>query len=399
MSSNRARATVPLAVAAVVAVSLAVSCAPVPGDSAPRSAPESGRRLAADRTSTTLPPGTTGPPAGPPSTAAVTTTLPATGVPEPTVPAPSTGSHVTAAARDTIGGCELFPADNAFHADVTSLSVTGASAATIDAIGRSTTLLAGFGSGVWSGSRLGIPTNVVDGPSTPTQDLIVSVDAQGTSEPYGVPWPSGVRFEGWPGRAWDRHLLVVDSATCRSWEAINLQSPLENLFGALLDRWYADKVVTVDLTSNDYRTGGTVKASGLSLLAGLVRYDEVASGSIDHALALSLPVISSGPSVWPADGTDGRSTDPASPRMGAWFRLRSDADLDGLGPQARVVARALQVHGAVLADTGPNAAISGEPDLRWDDADLAGLGRLTMSDFEIVDPSPMRVSSGSLRIR
>ncbi|MEZ5350465.1 MAG: hypothetical protein R2714_14885 [Microthrixaceae bacterium] len=37
--------------------------------------------------------------------------------------------------------------------------------------------------------------------------------------------------------------------------------------------------------------------------------------------------------------------------MGTWFRLRSDADLSGLGPQARVIAEALQEYGAVLMDT------------------------------------------------
>jgi hypothetical protein len=85
--------------------------------------------------------------------------------------------------------------------------------------------------------------------------------------------------------------------------------------------------------------------------------------------------------------------------MGSWFRLRADADLSALGPQALVVARALQTYGAVLADTGPGLTLAGEPDVRWDDADLATLTSLSMADLQVVDPTPMMVSPDSHQIR
>ena len=59
--------------------------------------------------------------------------------------------------------------------------------------------------------------------------------------------------------------------------------------------------------------------------------------------------------MWPALGGDGTSSDPDAPPMGSWLRLRPDADLTGLGPQALVVARALQEHGVIAQDTGPSA--------------------------------------------
>jgi hypothetical protein len=137
-----------------------------------------------------------------------------------------------------------------------------------------------------------------------------------------------------------------------------------------------------------------------SLLHGLVRFDEVASGDIDHVLHLTLPRIRSGAAWWPAFHSDGREARPDAVPMGAWFRLRSDVSVSGLGPQARIVAQALRDHGAILADTGAEAAtIMGEPDLRWDDRDLAGLGRLTLSDFEIVDPADMIVDPATHQIR
>ena len=64
-----------------------------------------------------------------------------------------------------------------------------------------------------------------------------------------------------------------------------------------------------------------------------------------------------------------------------------------------MVAAALQEHGAIIQDTGPAPGIPGEPDVRWNDVDLADLGRFTLSDFEIVDPAPMRVAGTDLGIR
>jgi hypothetical protein len=282
---------------------------------------------------------------------------------------------------------------------VTALPVRPDSGGTIQAMGPSTNLMAGFGSTVWQGSRLGLPTNVVDSRTSLHHDVLVSNLYAETSETADVPWPETPRFEGWPGRAWDKHLMVIDSATCSSWEAINMQPPGENYYATLLNRWYADKVVKLDLNSNDIPAQGTVTASGLSMLAGLVRYDEVATGRVDHVLTMASPIIRQGPSVWPAKGNDGRSTNPAAPPMGTWLRLRADVDISRLGPQARVVAQAMKDHGVVINDSGPNMAVTGEPDTRWSDADLAGLRSLTVGMFEVVDPSPMQVSPNSYQIR
>jgi hypothetical protein len=73
--------------------------------------------------------------------------------------------------------------------------------------------------------------------------------------------------------------------------------------------------------------------------------------------------------------------------MGLRVRLKRTADLSGLGRQARIVARALQRYGALLADNGSPWYFSGAPDHRWDNDDLHTLGRLQGSDFEVVDTS------------
>ena len=71
--------------------------------------------------------------------------------------------------------------------------------------------------------------------------------------------------------------------------------------------------------------------------------------------------------------------------MGLRVRLKRTANLSGLKPQARIVAKALQRYGALLADNGSPWFFSGAPDSRWDNDDLQTLRNLTGKDFEVVD--------------
>jgi hypothetical protein len=323
---------------------------------------------------------------------------PGTAGPAPAGPTPAkalASTFVIPGERLGVAGCPVFPRDHVFHADVRTLRATVGSTATIASIGTDRAVRPGFGALVWQGSRAGYPVNVVDPATAVPADFVTYYRSVEPSDPFDVPMPPDPRFEGWPGRAWDRHLLLVDPRTCETTELINVQLPGENI-GAR-GHWYADAVVDIDLRSNEVPPAA-VTVSGTSLLSGLVRHDEVASGRIDHVLGLTLPDTAP-TSVWPARNSDGRSTEPAAPSIGSWFRLKPGADLSRLGPQARVVARALQDHGAVLVDTGPGPTVLGEPDLRWDDDDLATLGTLDMADFEVVDPTPMKVSEDSHRIR
>ena len=56
------------------------------------------------------------------------------------------------------------------------------------------------------------------------------------------------------------------------------------------DHWEASTGVKFDLNSNAYRPEGwtSADAAGLPLFAGLVRYDEVVKGTIDHAIRFTL---------------------------------------------------------------------------------------------------------------
>jgi hypothetical protein len=130
------------------------------------------------------------------------------------------------------------------------------------------------------------------------------------------------------------------------------------------------------------------------VLAGLVRYEEVAAGRIDHAIRVTVP-RSRNTFVWPARHAASASGDAALPPMGLRLRLKSRVDISTLPKQARVIAEAMKRYGVMVADNGSAWYISGTPDERWNNDQLHALGRLTGSDFEAVQTSSLMVGANS----
>jgi len=287
------------------------------------------------------------------------------------------------ATSPALGSRRVFPADNPWNADISALPVDPSSSTLIASCGVRN-LHPDFG------SIYGIPY-VLAGSTTPRRP--VSFDYADESDPGPYPIPPNAPIEGGAASTGDRHVLVVDTSTCRDYEVF---AAYPNGGGT---SWSAGSGAVFDLTSNAMRPAGwtSADAAGLPILPGLVRYDEVASGTVDHAIRITLRRTDRR-YVWPARHQAGSNDATAAP-MGAWLRLKPGVDLSRLGPQARVVARALQVHGAIVADNGSSWYISGAPDSRWDNDDLHGLGALKGSDFEFVDPSSMMTSPNSGQVR
>jgi hypothetical protein len=177
-------------------------------------------------------------------------------------------------------------------------------------------------------------------------------------------------------------VLVVQEGTCRLVE-------LYRAFPAG-GGWQADSGARFDLGSNALRPLGwtSADAAGLPILPGLVRYDEVAAGRIDHALRVTFARTQRG-YILPATHFASSSTDPDLPPMGLRLRLRADYDLSGITGQARVIAEALQRYGLIVADNGSNWYVQGAPDPRWDDDDLRQLAGIPGTAFEVVDTGPV----------
>jgi hypothetical protein len=273
--------------------------------------------------------------------------------------------------------CPILPASNHFNRRVDRLPVAADSATLIGSIGLDATAKADFGSGTYDGGPIGIPYRVVRGSQ---KRVPVTFEYADESDGSRYPIPRDAPIEGGPDADGDRHVLLVDRDRCRLYELYDAH-PLDG--GA---RWRAGSGAIFDLRSNRLRPAGwtSADAAGLPILPGLARFGEVAKGSIDHALRFTARRTRRA-YVYPARHFASDSTDRALPPMGLRVRLKRAASIAGLGPQARIVARALQRYGALLADNGSPWFFSGAPDRRWDNDDLQTLRRLQGSDFEVVD--------------
>jgi hypothetical protein len=280
-----------------------------------------------------------------------------------------------------VAGCNLFPANNYWHADVSDLPVHDRSDAWVRSIGLDAGLKADFGSGTWAGHPIGIPTNVV---SNATRKHTVRFDYADESDRRRYPIPARPRIEG----GGDRHLLTVNRDTCR----LNELYAVRRVNG----RWRAGSGASWSLRSNALRPAGwtSADAAGLPILPGLVRWQEVAAGRIDHAIRFTAPESQDG-YIWPARHEAGDGG-PNVPPMGAWFRLKDEVDISGFHGPLRVILEALKRHGMILADNGSPWYLSGVPDPHWDNDVLNSLDEhFTGRDFEAVDTRSMRVSPDS----
>jgi hypothetical protein len=277
------------------------------------------------------------------------------------------------------------PADSIWRTRVDGLPVLSRSSAYVASIGTGAHVHADFGSGTWDGAPIGIPVTVVPAGTATSR---VSFDYADESDPGPYRIPPNALVEGGAAADGDRHVIAVDTSACRDYELWDAR-PLGG--GA----WHAGSGAVFSLGSDALRPDGwtSADAAGLPVLPGLARYDEARRGVIDHALRITVP-RSQAAHLWPARH-DAGSADPVLPPMGLRLRLRAGVDISGLPPQARAVAQALKTYGAIVADNGSAWYVSGTQDDRWDNDQLQRLGTLSGADFEAVDVSALRVSSGS----
>ena len=165
--------------------------------------------------------------------------------------------------------------------------------------------------------------------------------------------------------------------------------------------WQAGSGAVFDLRSDSLRPAGwtSADAAGLPILSGLVRYDEVASGKILHALRFTVPLTRKA-YLWPARHYASTLTGLQYPPMGQRFRLKAGFNTSGFSPETRVILAALKKYGLIAADNGGAWFITGVPDERWDNDVLVGeFSKVRGSDFEAVDTSSLMVSPDSGQAR
>jgi hypothetical protein len=270
-----------------------------------------------------------------------------------------------------ISGCQVFPADNPWNRDISGDPLDPNSANYIAHMNGSTKFLhPDFG----SNPSYGIPFIVVSGtqPKVP-----ITFSYADESDPGPYPIPPDAPIEGGASSTGDRHVLVLDKDSCLLYEMYDSHyvSP----------GWSCGSGAVFDLSSNrlrpDYWT--SADAAGLPILPGLVRYDEIMAGQINHAIRFTVQSTQRG-FIHPATHYASSNTDPNAPPMGLRVRLKAGYDISRFTGAARVILLAMKKYGMIIADNGSDWFFTGASDGRWNDTDLNQLKTVPGSAFEVV---------------
>jgi hypothetical protein len=282
----------------------------------------------------------------------------------------------------SVSGVPVFPSDHIWNTRIDSLPVDPRSEEYVRTIGSSAYLHADFGSGRYEGNLIGIPYNIVDGSHEKTTVTFQYAD-ESDAGPY--PIPDNPLIEGGA----DHHMVIIDKDAKILYELYAAEPQADG-------SWAAGSGAVFDLSGYTLRPSGwtSADAAGLAILPGLVRFDEVRDGEINHALRFTAPSTRRA-YIWPARHYASSVTDPAYPPMGQRFRLKSSFNTAGYPEQAQTILEALKKYGIILSDNGAPWYITGAPDERWDNDALHTLRQLKGSDFEAVDLSSLMISENS----
>ncbi len=286
----------------------------------------------------------------------------------------------------SLNGFRPFASDNLWNTDISGAPVDANSDAIINFIGPSIGMHPDFGSGQYQGSNIGIPYVVVDGTQSQVNVTFTAYGPESDTGPMPIPGNAPIEGDPNPGSG-DRHVLVLDNSNCFLYEFF---SSFPNGNGT----WNAGSAAVWDLLANEQRpwTWTSADAAGLPIFPGLVRYDEVAAGQIQHAIRFTLPQ-SRAAMVLPATHWASNSSSSSAPPMGMRLRLKAAYDISGFSANVKVILSAMKKYGLIMADNGSAMYISGAPDSRWDNDDLHNLSQVPASGFEVVQMNPIYTAS------
>ena len=297
-------------------------------------------------------------------------------------------------------------AGSGWNQDVTAAAVDPRSAVWVDTL-RNT---------VDRRFRKAYPTSVTDGWGVPWEGVPFHVVGQNQPRveirfaapetypddsdpgPYPVPFYPRVQGAFGPGDQvnyavdGDKHVIVIDKDACLLYEMWNVNYQQ----GKML----VGTAGVYDLLAGDhqrpyFKTGGG-SVSGVPTFAGAMRYEEILSGEIKHAIAFTALNFNASVSFTGMASHHqfrGGDYDPNTPPFGVKLRLRSDFDISAYTPENQVVLRALKKYGMVLIDGGLAIDLYSTADKRWDYAStlqmLSTLFLTNSGDFQVLQTGPV----------
>jgi hypothetical protein len=200
----------------------------------------------------------------------------------------------------------------------------------------------------------------------------------------------------------DCTLSIVDRPEHKLYEAFGSDFADGALRSASLVVWDLDRVYPPSGRGDQC---GSADAAGLPIAPLLFNADELAAGSINHAIRFVLPNdrIRAHVYVHPATHAGNPKGPELAPPYGARFRLKASFDMSKLSPSAQVVARAMQKYGMILADGGQialNAQNDKDTVTKYADVgfDSHSLYPIQVSDFEVMEmPPPIPLTYNCVR--
>lgn len=285
-----------------------------------------------------------------------------------------------------LAALQVFPPDNPWNQDISSLPAHRDSAKIVGSIGADKHI----------DFNLDMCFIIVPPDQKPLPVKILEYPSE--SDPGPFPVPDNAPIENWPlmrnedakalpkpgqtleqlqrvGEG-DRHLILVDPITGKLHEFWQARRTDQG--------WQASNAATFDLKTGALRRERwtSADAAGLPIFPAVVRYDECERGMVEHAMRFTVRKSRRG-YVLPATHWASSSLDPSLPRMGERFRLRKDFDITGFPAHAQAILKGLKKYGMFVADNGGDWLMSIAPDRRL--KGLETLTRLKGSDFEVVE--------------
>ena len=313
------------------------------------------------------------------------------GVAVPSAAAPSAASSGHSLIKSATSGtvlpgtsCPAFPADNVWNTPITGLPVNTDSATWLASMSAGSTMLhPDYGPSGNPKKPYGIPWEIV-----PAGTTYVPIKFTYASESDPGPYPLSKTTPIEHGS--DRHAIMVDPVNCilyETWDTHYHPNGKSKAGSGAIWNLESDALRTAGWTSAD--------AAGLPILPGLVNYDEVASGTLDHAIRFTAQCTQQS-YIWPARHEAGQD-DTNCPPMGARFRLNAGFTLpaSSCAAMCQTVLTTMKTYGLILADNGSNWFFQGVADTRWTDTQVDQLKQIPASQFVAVDESCLMVGANS----
>jgi hypothetical protein len=297
-----------------------------------------------------------------------------------------TGDADPSAGKVEVAGCEVFPEDNYWNADISKLPVDRHSRKWMKHMSPRVDLHPDFGPSYGAQPvPYGIPITVVRGDH---RKVKVSFHYGRESDKVRYPLGRDTLIEGGRRADGDRHALIVDRTNCKLYETFATYERR--------GKWHAGSGAVWDLGSNRLRRNGwtSADAAGLPIMPGLLRLDEVKRGHVDHAIRFTTNVTDRR-HIWPARHDAGSVSNRNYPPMGARFRLKAGFDMRGYRKDTKAVLVAMKHYGLVLADNGSPWYFQGEGVKGWPSGLIEELKTIPARAFVAVDTSSLMVKPSS----